>query len=98
MRGESRRAMTAIGVFLFFGAIMAFLAGATLICQGTLLDHMWTLNAPAYKQLSPLEKQWAFLFWCSAPAWRLRAAVGLDADFGDGGSSWSSSQPRSWET
>ena len=56
MRGESRRAMTAIGVFLFFGAIMAFLAGGTLICQGTLLDHMWTLNAPAYKQLSPFGK------------------------------------------
>src|SRR5258707_5311869 len=56
VRGESRRAMTAIGVFLFFGAIMAFLAGTTLIFQGTLLDHMWTLNAPAYKQLSPFGK------------------------------------------
>ena len=48
--------MTAIGVFLFFGATMAGLAGATLIWQGTFLDHMWTLNAPAYKQLSPLGK------------------------------------------
>jgi len=56
VRGECRRAMTAIGVFLSFGAIMAFLAGTTLICQSTLLDHMWTLNAPAYKQLSPFGK------------------------------------------
>ena len=48
--------MTAIGVFLFFGATMACLAGTTLIWQGTFLDHMWTLNAPAYKQLSPLGK------------------------------------------
>jgi hypothetical protein len=48
--------MTAIGVFLFFGAIMASLAGTTLIRRGTVLDHMWTLNAPAYKQLSPLGK------------------------------------------
>jgi hypothetical protein len=53
MRGESRWAMTAIGMFLFFGAIMAFLAGTTLIWQGTFLDHLWTLNTPAYKQLSP---------------------------------------------
>jgi hypothetical protein len=50
----SRHLLTAMGVFLFFGAVMAFLAGATLIWQGTLLDYMWTLNAPAYKQLSPL--------------------------------------------
>jgi len=45
--------MTAIGVFLFFGAIMACLAGTTLIWQGSFLDHMWALNAPAYQQLSP---------------------------------------------
>ena len=53
---ESPWAMTAIGVFLFFGAVMASLAGTTLIWRGTLLDRMWTLNAPAYKQLSPLGK------------------------------------------
>ncbi len=56
MRGESSWAMTAIGVFLFFGAVMASLAGTTLIWRGTLLDHMWTLNAPAYRQLSPFGK------------------------------------------
>jgi hypothetical protein len=48
--------MTAIGVFLFLGATMAILAGTTLIWQGTLLDRMWVLNAPAYKQLAPLGK------------------------------------------
>jgi hypothetical protein len=56
VRGETRWAMTAIGVFLFFGASMASLAGTTLSWQGTVLDHVWTLNAPAYKQLSPLGK------------------------------------------
>jgi hypothetical protein len=56
VRGAPPRAMAAIGVFLFFGAIMASLAGTTLIWRDTLLDHMWTLNAPAYKQLSPLGK------------------------------------------
>ena len=53
MKGESPLGMTAIGVFLFFGAVMASLAGTTLIWQGSFLDHMWTLNAPAYQQLSP---------------------------------------------
>jgi hypothetical protein len=48
--------MTAIGVFLFFGAVMASLAGTTLIWRGSLLDHMWVLNAPAYKQLAPFGK------------------------------------------
>ncbi len=56
MREESPRAMTAIGVFLFFGAIMASLAGTTLIWRVTLLDHMWVLNAPAFRQLAPFGK------------------------------------------
>jgi hypothetical protein len=56
VRGAPPRAMTAIGVFLFLGAIMASLAGTTLIWRGTLLDHMWTLNALAYGQLSPFGK------------------------------------------
>lgn len=56
VRGKSPWAMKGIGVFLFFGSVMASLAGATLIWRGTLLDHIWTLNAPAYKQLSPLGK------------------------------------------
>ncbi len=53
---ESPWAMTAIGVFLFFGAVMASLAGSTLIWPGTLLDHMWVLNAPAYRELAPFGK------------------------------------------
>ena len=56
MGGAPPRAMTAIGAFLFFGAVMASLAGTTLIWQGTLLDSMWVLNASAYRQLAPLGK------------------------------------------
>lgn len=56
VRGESPRAMGAIGVFLFFGGVMASLAGTTLIWQGTLLDKMWVLNASAYRQLAPFGK------------------------------------------
>ena len=42
--GSSQRGMTAIGVFLLFGATMACLAGTTLVRPGTVLDRMWALN------------------------------------------------------
>jgi hypothetical protein len=41
-----------MGVFLFFGALMALLAGTTLIWQGTWLDHIWVLNPRAHGQLA----------------------------------------------
>jgi len=42
----------AVGIFLFFGAIMAILAAITLLWRGTLLDRLWDLNPIAYKQLA----------------------------------------------
>lgn len=48
------RGLTAIAVFLFFGAAMALLAGTTLIFPGTVLDRAWRLNPVAYAQLAPL--------------------------------------------
>ena len=45
-----------MGIFLLFGAIMASLAGTTLVWRGTLLDRMWTLNPSAYKDLAPFGK------------------------------------------
>ena len=62
VQGAPPQAMTAIGVFLFFGAIMASLAGTALIWPGTPLDHIWILNAAAYKQLSPLGKPVGIFF------------------------------------
>ena len=56
MRRDPPWATTAIGVFLFFGAVMASAAGTTLIWPGTLLDQVWVLNALAYKQLAPFGK------------------------------------------
>jgi hypothetical protein len=47
----------AFGVFLMWGAAMASLAGATLICKGTILDRIWALNPRAYRQLTPLGAQ-----------------------------------------
>lgn len=44
---------TAMGIFLFFGAIMTSLAAITLLWPGTVLDRLWKLNPTAYKQLAP---------------------------------------------
>lgn len=48
------RAFTAIGVFLFFGAVMATCAATTLLRRRTPLDRLWALNPTAYNQLAPL--------------------------------------------
>lgn len=45
-----------MGVFLLFGAVMAFIAGATLVIRGSAFDRMWALNPRAYKELAPLGK------------------------------------------
>ena len=48
------RGFTAIGVFLFFGAVMATFAATTLLRRGTPLDRLWALNPTAYNRLAPL--------------------------------------------
>ena len=50
------KGVIAVGIFLFFGAIMAPLAGTTLVWRGTILDRMWAIHAPAYRQLAPFGK------------------------------------------
>jgi hypothetical protein len=52
--GTKTPGFTAVGIFLFFGAIMASLAATTLLWRGTALDRLWALNPTAYKQLAPL--------------------------------------------
>ena len=52
--GTKTPGFTAVGIFLFFGAIMASLAATTLLWRGTVLDRLWALNPIAYKQLAPL--------------------------------------------
>lgn len=82
----------AIGVFLFFGATMASLAATTLLLPGTPLDHAWTLNPAAYKQLSPLGSKFGILFlllavllvvsgvgWFQHRLWGWRLAVAIIA-------------------
>jgi hypothetical protein len=48
--------MTAVGIFLLFGVVMASLAGTTLLFPGTALDRIWWLNPRAYKELAPFAK------------------------------------------
>jgi hypothetical protein len=52
-RSNSTAGITAVGVVLFFGAVMAAYAGMTLIWRGTVLDELWALNMPAYERLAP---------------------------------------------
>lgn len=52
----SPRGILAIGIFLLFGAVMASLAGTTLVWRGTALDRMWILNPRAYMELAPFGK------------------------------------------
>ena len=48
--------MTAVGVFLLFGAVMASLAGMTFVWPGTAVDRVWAFNPRAYRELSPFGK------------------------------------------
>jgi hypothetical protein len=82
----------AIGIFLFFGAIMASLAGTTLIWRGTILERMWALNPTAYKQLVPFRTAAGIVFlllgltlavagagWFKRRLWGWRLAVAIIA-------------------
>jgi hypothetical protein len=84
--------MTAVGVFLCFGAVMALLAGTTLIWRGTALERMWVLNAAAYRQMAPYGKVIGVPFvglsaalavagagWFRRRVWGWRLAVGIIA-------------------
>jgi hypothetical protein len=91
-RTKSRRGIIAVGIFLFFGAIMASLAGTTLVWRGTILDRMWAINAPAYRRLAPFGKTVGIPFlllgatlvvaatgWFGHRLWRWRLAVAIIA-------------------
>ncbi|MEQ1352800.1 MAG: hypothetical protein ABLT11_02215 [Candidatus Acidiferrum sp.] len=64
----------AVGIFLFFGATMACLAGVTLTWPGTILDRIWRLNEPAYARLAPLGKTAGILFLLLSAALALAGA------------------------
>ena len=83
---------------MFFGAVMAALAGTTLIWRGTALDKIWDLNATAYTRLAPLGSIVGILFLLLSGAlatagvgwfkrrlwgWRLVTGVSLTQALGD---------------
>ncbi|MGB9245066.1 MAG: hypothetical protein WCC03_17075 [Candidatus Acidiferrales bacterium] len=53
-RGDRSFGLTAMAVFLVFGATMATLAGITLFSPGSFLDPIWRLNPEAGVQLRQL--------------------------------------------
>jgi len=90
--GPKPPGFTALGIFFFFGAIMASLAATTLLWRGTALDRLWVLNPTAYKQLAPLGATVGILFlllgaaltaagigWFRRRLWGWRLAVAIIA-------------------
>jgi hypothetical protein len=86
------RGITAVGIFLFFGAAMASIAGTTLTWPGTFLDRLWVLNPTAHKQLATFAKPAGILFlllaavlamagtgWLRHRLWGWRLAVAVIA-------------------
>jgi hypothetical protein len=84
--------MTAMGIFLLFGAIMAFLAATTLLWRGTAFDRMWILNPRAHKELASFGKAVGIPFlllavtlaiagmgWFKRRLWAWRLAVAIIA-------------------
>jgi hypothetical protein len=84
--------ITAVGVFLFFGATTASIAGTTLTWPGTFLDRLWVLNPTAHKQLATFAKPAGILFlllaavlamagtgWFKHHLWGWRLAVAVIA-------------------
>ena len=82
--GVPPRGLTAMGIFLFFGAAMACFAGVTLIWRGTPLGGLWKLNVRAHEQLT------SFPVWIGVPFLLLSAAL-FAAGLG-----WFRRQPWGW--
>jgi hypothetical protein len=90
--GPKTPGFTAIGIFLFFGAIMASVAAITLLWRGTALDRLWALNPVAHQQLASLGGTVGILFlllgaalttagigWFRRRLWGWRLAVAIIA-------------------
>jgi hypothetical protein len=67
--------LTAMAIFLFFGATVATLAGITLLFPGSFLDPMWQLNPEAGEQLRHLGR-WIGIAFLGLGAAMIAAAIG----------------------
>jgi hypothetical protein len=77
------KGITAVGIFLFFAAVMATIAGISLLWCGTFLDRMWSLNPRAYESLAPHAELAGVLFfllsailWLTSVLWLRRVLWG----------------------
>ena len=62
MGTASQRGLKSVGLFFFFGAAMAILAGMLLIHPGTFLDRAWVLNPVAQRELAEFGKPLGIVF------------------------------------
>ncbi|MGH9745429.1 MAG: hypothetical protein ACRD59_04885 [Candidatus Acidiferrales bacterium] len=74
-RSAGKFGLSAMGVFLVFGAAMATLAGITLLFPGTILDPMWRLNPAGGGQLAGMGRAIGIPFLGLGAA-MLAAAIG----------------------
>jgi hypothetical protein len=92
LQTKAPNGIIAVGIFLFFAAIMASLAGTTLIWRGTTLDRLWSLNPRAHKELAPHGRAAGIPFvflgvtlavagvgWFKRRLWGWRLAVSISA-------------------
>jgi hypothetical protein len=68
-------ALTAMAIFLVFGATLATLAGITLLFPGSILDSIWRLNPEAGEQLHQLGRGIGIAFFGLGAA-MVAAAIG----------------------
>jgi len=89
---QNHRGITAVGIFLIFGAAMACLAGTTLVWPGSALNRLWNLNPRAHEELAPFGRvvgipflllgatlAVASLGWFKRRRWGWRLAVAIVA-------------------
>jgi hypothetical protein len=92
LQTKSPKGIIAVGIFLFFAAMMASLAGTTPVWRDSILDRVWAINAPAYARLAPLGKTVGIPFlllgatlavagagWFKRRLWGWRLAVAIIA-------------------
>ena len=78
-------ALTAMGVFLFFGAVMACYAGVTLIWRGSFLDQrLSAIHPAAFQQLTVYGKMIGIPFLALGAALALAGVGWIKRQRGDG--------------